>query len=148
MGDPSTRLDEMIAALREKGCRFTPQRLAVLKILAASDKHPGVEEIWKVVKKDFPMTSVATIYKTVTLLKQMGQAMELSFAGISYCYDGRKPYPHPHLMCIRCKRIIDPDIDHSSELSLSKKVSRKTGYQIVSHRLDFFGICPRCQEKE
>lgn len=145
MADPQSRLDEMIARLREKGCRLTPQRLAVLKILAASDKHPGVEEIYERVKKDFPMTSLATIYKTVTLLKQMGQVLELSFGGISCRYDGRKPYPHPHLICIQCKKVVDPDIGDVN--GLSKEVSKKTGYRIVNHRLDFFGICPDCHQK-
>jgi len=49
--------------------RVTPQRLAVLRILAASEGHPSVDEIYKQVKGEFPTTSLATIYKTVSLLK-------------------------------------------------------------------------------
>jgi Fur family peroxide stress response transcriptional regulator len=145
MVDPQARLDEMITQLKERGHRLTPQRMAVLKILAASDGHPSVEQVYERVKADFPMTSLATIYKTVTLLKEMGEVLELGFSHDSNRYDGNKPYPHPHLICTKCKNIVDPEIVTLSELR--QEVAQSTGYQIVNHRLDFFGICPQCQEK-
>jgi Fur family peroxide stress response transcriptional regulator len=146
MVEPQTRLDEMITSLKEQGHRLTPQRMAVLKILAASEGHPSVEQIYERVKVDFPMTSLATIYKTVTLLKEMGEVLELGFSHDSNRYDGNKPYPHPHLICTKCKNIMDPEVATLS--GLRQEVARNTGYQIVSHRLDFFGICPQCQENE
>ena len=146
MADPEARLDELTTGLRERGNRLTPQRMAVLKILAASEGHPSVEQIYERVKVDFPMTSLATVYKTVTLLKEMGEVLELGFSDGSNRYDGNKPYPHPHLICTKCKNIVDPEVATLSELR--QKVAQSTGYQIVSHRLDFFGICLQCQEKE
>jgi Fur family peroxide stress response transcriptional regulator len=146
MADPEARLDELTTGLRERGNRLTPQRMAVLKILAADEGHPSVEQIYERVKVDFPMTSLATIYKTVTLLKEMGEVLELGFSDDSNRYDGNKPYPHPHLICTECRNIVDPQVAALSELH--QEVARSTGYRILSHRLDFFGICPRCQEKE
>ena len=146
MADTQTRLDEMITRLKEGGHRLTPQRMAVLKILAASEEHLSVEQIYERVKVDFPMTSLATIYKTVTLLKEMGEVLELGFSHDSNRYDGNKPYPHPHLICTKCRNIVDPQVTTLSELP--QEVAQSTGYRIVSHRLDFFGICPQCQEKE
>lgn len=145
MADPQARLDKMIARLREQDHRLTPQRMAVLRILAASEEHPSVEQIYERVKADFPMTSLATIYKTVTLLKEMGEVLELGFSDDCNRYDGNKPYPHPHLICIRCRKIVDPEIAALSELR--QAVAQSTGYQITSHRLDFFGVCPQCQEQ-
>ena len=146
MVEPQARLDEMITSLKEQGHRLTPQRMAVLKILAASEGHPSVEQIYERVKVDFPMTSLATIYKTVTLLKEMGEVLELGFSHDSNRYDGYKPYPHPHLICTKCKNIVDPEVATLS--GLRQEVADVSGYQIVSHRLDFFGICPQCQGKE
>jgi Fur family peroxide stress response transcriptional regulator len=146
MVEPQTRLDEMITSLKEQGHRLTPQRMAVLKILAADEGHPSVEQIYEHVKVDFPMTSLATIYKTVTLLKEMGEVLELGFSDDSNRYDGHKPYPHPHLICIKCKNIVDPQVAALSELH--HKVAQSTNYRILSHRLDFFGICPQCREEE
>ncbi len=145
MADPQARLDEMIARLKERERRLTPQRMAVLKVLAASEEHPSVEQIYARVKADFPMTRLATIYKTVTVLKEMGEVLELGFSDDCNRYDGNKPYPHPHLICIKCRSIVDPEVATLSELR--QEVAQSTGYQITSHRLDFFGICPQCQEK-
>lgn len=146
MVDHSIRFNEMMKKLKTKGCRLTPQRLAVVKILAASEDHLSADKIFERVKPDFPSTSLATIYKTVTLLKKIGELMEIGFVDDSNRYDGMRPYPHPHLICMKCKTMLDPDIPTLSELP--KELAQKTGYQIVNHRLDFFGICPQCQRKE
>ena len=52
MADPQIRLQEMIAKLKDLNFRLTPQRLAVLKILAASKNHPSVERTYEKVEKD------------------------------------------------------------------------------------------------
>ena len=146
MVNAGARLNRIITTLKEKGCRMTPQRLAVVKVLANSEEHLNAEKIYERVKVDFPFTSLATIYKTVTLLKKIGEVMELGFVDDSNRFDGIRPFPHPHLICLKCKRIIDPDIPVLSELS--NELAQKTGYQIINHRLDFFGICPSCQNKK
>jgi Fur family peroxide stress response transcriptional regulator len=137
------RLDQMLSKLKDHDFRITPQRLAVLKVLAASDGHPSVERIYESVRAQFPTTSLATIYKTVALLKQENEVLEISFPDGSNRYDGNKPFPHPHLICTRCKKIIDPDL--SSLEDLAKEVTEETGFRITNHRLDFFGLCRECQ---
>ena len=75
MAEHPARLEQMVARLKELNCRITPQRLAILKILAVSKGHPSVEEIYAQVQANFPMTSLATVYKTVTLLKEAGEVL-------------------------------------------------------------------------
>ncbi len=145
MADPQIRLEQMIAKLKAHDFRITPQRLAVLKILAASVDHPSVDLIYEQVKAAFPTTSLATIYKTVTLLKEVNEVLEIRFSEISHRYDGNKPYPHPHLICINCKKILDPELMGIEKVI--EEAAQQTGYQIVDHRLDFYGICPYCQKK-
>jgi len=137
------RIDQMLSKLKDHHSRITPQRLAVLKVLAASEGHPSVEQIYEQVKRRFPTTSLATIYKTVTLLKELNEVLELGFPEGSNRYDGHRPYPHPHLICTKCKKIIDPDL--SSLEDLAKEVTKETGFQITTHRVDFFGLCRECQ---
>ncbi len=79
MTDNKSRFDKMLEALRRHDSRITPQRMAVLKILASSDGQPSVENIFEQVKKRFPTTSLATVYKTVTLLKELNEGLELGF---------------------------------------------------------------------
>jgi Fur family peroxide stress response transcriptional regulator len=140
---PLERLEQMIAKLKARDFRLTPQRLAILKILAASLGHPSIEGIYAQVKADFPTTSLATVYKTVSLLKELNEVLELGFPEGSNRYDGSKPYPHPHVICLKCKQIIDPDLGNLQPLT--EEAARCTGFKILSHRVDFFGICPKCQ---
>jgi Fur family peroxide stress response transcriptional regulator len=145
VANPDQRLEQMIAALKEHGLRVTPQRLAVLGILARRDDHPSVEQVYQEVRRDFPTTSLATVYKIVTLLKELGQVLELGFADAGSRYDGFKPYPHPHVICTRCGAIADPD--YGDMQRMAQEMANLSGFTITSHRLDFFGLCPRCQHK-
>ncbi|MDJ0669175.1 MAG: transcriptional repressor [Desulfobacterales bacterium] len=142
-GSIEQRLHQMLAKLKEHDFRLTPQRLAVLKVLAASEGHPTVEGIYETVRAEFPTTSIATIYKTVNLLKQLNEVLELGFPDGSNRYDGNKPYPHPHVICTQCQKIIDPNLGSLKELT--NEVIKETGFQILNHRVDFFGTCRECQ---
>ena len=66
-------------------------------------------------------------------------------AGSSLYAEISAHHPHPHLVCIRCGRILDPDIPAVHDLPL--QVVTTTGYEVVSHRLDLYGICPACKER-
>jgi Fur family peroxide stress response transcriptional regulator len=145
VADPQNRLEQIIKALKDKGYRLTPQRLAMLKIIVASKRHPNAEQIYEQMKANFPTTSLATIYKTLTLLKDLGEVLELNFATVVSHYDGNKPYPHPHVICTRCGQILDPESVAVAEIS--QEMARQTGYQITHHQLNFFGLCPRCQKE-
>ena len=144
MTDSDIRLDEITQRLRESGHRLTPQRMAVLKILASSTGHPSVEQVYDQVKVDFPMTSLGTVYKTVALLKEMGEILELEFDEDSHRYDGNKPYPHPHLICMQCNQIIDGDLSLDQE-SL-RSLEQASGYQILRLQISLFGLCPDCKD--
>ena len=146
MSDPEARFGELVTRLKGRGHRLTPQRVAVLRILATSEGHPSVEQIYDQIVVQFPTTSLATVYKTVTLLKGVGEVLELGFADGSNRYDGKRPYPHPHLICTHCGEIRDLEAPALSELV--QQVSQDVGYQITSHRLDFYGLCPRCQAND
>ncbi len=139
------RLPKILSKLKGRDFRMTPQRLAIIKILISSESHPSVDEIYKEVRKLFPTTSLATVYKTISLLKELNEVLELGFPDGSNRYDGNKPYPHPHAICTKCRKILDPEI--SSVHELSEEMRQKTGFVISSHRLDFFGLCPECQGK-
>ena len=139
-------MDQMVSKLREHKFRITPQRLAILRVLAASERHPSVEMVYETVRREFPTTSIATIYKTVHLLKEINEVLELAFPDGSNRYDGNKPFPHPHVICVRCRKIIDPDLDSLKEMTA--EVTDETGFEILNYRLDFFGLCKRCKKEE
>jgi Fur family peroxide stress response transcriptional regulator len=141
--DPQARLGELVDKLREMDCRITPQRMAVLRILAASEEHLTAEQVYEQVSAELPMTSLATVYKTLSLLEELGEVMGLALGNGVKHYDGARPYPHPHLVCTNCGTIVDLPPEALQEIT--QRAEGETGYEITSHRLTFCGVCPRCQ---
>ncbi len=146
MADPEKRFETIIRKLRDSGHKITPQRLAIAGILAESKGHPSVDDIHARVKKDFPTMSLATVYRNIVLIKSLGEVLELGFPDGSNRYDGNKPYPHPHVICVKCKKIVDPHLESLDKMK--KEVESETGFEILSHCLDFFGICRDCRVKK
>ena len=146
MAEHKKRFDIIIQKLKDSGHKITPQRLAIVKILAGSEGHPSVENIHDQIKKDFPTMSLATVYRNIVFIKSLGEVLELGFPDGSNRYDGNKPYPHPHVICIKCKKIVDPVLDNLDEMK--KEVELETDFKILNHRLDFFGICSNCMAEK
>ena len=79
------------------------------------------------------------------LIKSLGEASRSRLAGSGSRYDGRKPYPHPHIVCLGCGRIIDPELE--SLRDMTREIAAASGFEIKTFRLDFFGTCPDCRKK-
>ena len=144
MLDWNERVVQLTEKLKKDSHRVTPQRVAILKAICTDEGHPSADEIYAAVKVDFPMTSLATVYKTIGVLKDIGEVMELEFSRDANRYDGKRPYPHPHVVCTECGRILDPEVDGIDDLT--RRVVTATGFQIKTHRLDFYGLCQECQQ--
>ena len=146
MVDHNKRFEIIVQKLRDNDHKITPQRLAIVRILSKSESHPSVEDIYDQIVKDFPTMSLATVYRNILLIKSLGEVLELGFPDGSNRYDGKKPYPHPHVVCIKCKKIVDPDLDSLDEMK--NEVALETNFKILNHRLDFFGICSNCMAEK
>ncbi len=142
MVETRARFDELMAALKGRGSRLTPQRVELVRLIAASDGHPSAAQLYARIKRRFPTLSQATVYKTLSLLKDMGQVLEIDLRGDSR-YDGHRPDPHSHLICIRCDRIMDGDA--SLDPAAIRKQERASGYKILRSQVSFYGLCPECR---
>ena len=140
------RLETLIARLREQDCRITPQRLALLEMLIHSDEHLSAAQLYERLLERFPTTSLATVYTTLSLLRDMGEVIEISFSDGDTHYDGSNPTPHIHLICTQCHRISDAPFVAAPDLT--EALTAQTGYHITGHRFDFYGICPDCQTNQ
>jgi Fur family peroxide stress response transcriptional regulator len=143
MTDPQVRFEQLIAKLREREYRLTPQRLELIRLIAASEGHPSASRLYEQIKVQFPTMSLATVYKTLDLLKELGEVLEIDLRDDSH-YDGNKPYPHPHLICTKCQKIMDGELD-TAVTRMVQEVEQTFGFRIVKHQLDFYGLCPDCQ---
>ncbi len=144
MTEPKNRFDELIAALKECDFRLTPQRVELVRLIASSEGHPSAAQLYARIKRQFPTTSQATVYKTLALLKDMGQVLEIDLHNDSH-YDGNRPQPHPHLICIQCNKIMDGDTNFDP--AAIRKLEQTSGYKILRTQVSFYGLCPDCQEE-
>ena len=143
MPDPRVRFDELIATLKERNFRLTPQRVELVRLIATSEGHPSAAQLFAKIKTRFPTMSHATVYKTLALLKEMNQVLEIDLRDDSH-YDGNRPSPHPHLICMKCNKIVDGDLE--LDLSSIRKLEETSGYQIVRPQIAFYGLCPDCRQ--
>lgn len=142
--NPDARFDELITGLKNQGHRMTPQRLELVRIIAASEGHPSASQIFETIKNQFPTMSQATVYNTLALLKDMNQILEIDLHGDSH-YDGNRPEPHPHIICTECNQIVDGDFD--LDVEMIKRLEETSGFQITRSQLAFYGLCPNCRSE-
>src|SRR5215212_6115418 len=135
----TNRVNEIVARLRERGHRLTPQRFAVVRALVEGGEHPSAEQLFQRVTGAYPMMSPATVYKTLDTLKAAGEVLELEFREGPNRYDANIPGAHPHVICTRCGRIDDVMLDRLGPSV--EDAAEQTAYHITGYRLDFYGLC-------
>jgi Fur family ferric uptake transcriptional regulator len=136
---------EIIAKLRQRDYKLTPQRKAVLKVMAHSQNHLTPAEIHDRVKQEYPGIGLVTVYRTIEILAGLGVICKVNPEGNSRSYFIRMtPGHHHHLICSECGAVIDFTGRHLGELE--QRLRRETGFKIEGHLLEFFGLCPDCQK--
>ena len=128
----------------DKGTVFkqTPQRMAIMEFLKENLDHPSAEDIYRAIRIRFPTMSFATVYNTLETLRQQGAVVELTVDPKKKRFDPN-PKPHHHLICIKCRKIVDIHIDYPLEVPDEKR----SGFEIVGNHIEFYGICPDCNIK-
>jgi Fur family peroxide stress response transcriptional regulator len=119
--------------------KLTPQRLAILEYLEGNTGHPSASDIYHAVSERFPTMSFATVYNTLKALKGKENIQELTIDPEKKRFDPNMMHHH-HLICIKCRKIID--INKEFELGLSDV--QKHGFQITDNHIDFYGVCSEC----
>ena len=141
--NPEERFEELINALKEREYRLTPQRVELVRLIASSEGHPSAAQLYSDIKSRFPTMSQATVYKTLTLLKEMNQVYEIDLHDDSH-YDGNLPFSHPHLVCNQCKKIMDGEFELDKELI--NNIEKQSGFRIMDSQVVFFGLCSDCRK--
>jgi Fur family peroxide stress response transcriptional regulator len=135
----------IIAQLREKGLKITSQRLAVIDVLIEQGNfHPGASLVYKKAKKKQKSLSLSTTYATLNELSRHGIIKTLQFDKMEDRYEGNLE-EHINLICERCKKILDYNVPITVD---PKRVVKKTGFSITDTRLEYYGLCRECREKE
>lgn len=135
--------------LKKKGCKLTPQRRAIVDTIVVNEgKHLTAEEIYDEVKKDCPEIGLATVYRTILLLEEIGVVSRLHLNDGCSRYElvhSDEVHRHHHLICNVCNKVIEVKDDLLEEIEV--KIEKEYEFKIVDHVLKFYGICHECQEK-
>jgi Fur family peroxide stress response transcriptional regulator len=135
---------QLIAKLREKGFKVTPQRIAICEFILSSKDHPTADQVYQVVKRTYPTLSLATVYKTLSLLTKIGMLQELGFTdGISR-YDPDTS-PHINIICRNCGKVQDYQVE--SIKKLWSQIIGDLGFKPTGQRLDIYRYCDQCLAK-
>ncbi len=120
------RIDQLRQKLSGSGHRITPQRLCILQALIGANQHPSAEEIYAQVQQTCPTTSLATVYKTLDTLRDMGEVMEMEVGDGRHHFDEVRPDFHPHVVCTRCAAI--EDVEMEGLTSILAQAGQASGY--------------------
>ena len=121
--------------------RMTRQRQVILEELRKVKTHPSADEVYEMVRKRLPRISLGTVYRNLEILSESGEIKKLEPGSSLKRFDGN-PSEHFHIRCIRCDRIADMPMACDFEIDLADMTP--TEYEILGHRLEFFGLCPYC----
>jgi Fur family ferric uptake transcriptional regulator len=133
---------DLTQRLREAGLRPTRQRLLVLETLAAEPHDATAQDIHARLHEGTNRIGLATVYRTLAVLKGRGVVDELSHrAGVS-CYRLCQPGHHHHLVCEHCHRV--EELEDCEVDAWVTRASRAKGFQPASHTVEVVGICADC----
>lgn len=130
-------VDDLEHELRAEGVRITRQRVAILSALANSSDHPSAEEVLERSRKQDSSVSLATVYRTLSILEGRGTILRNEFDGTGARFElANKPH-HDHLIDVDTGDVIEFTSPRIEELQA--EIARELGYDIVHHRLELYG---------
>jgi Fur family ferric uptake transcriptional regulator len=140
-------LNEFTLLLKNGGFKFTRQREAILKALYDHEGHFSPEEVHRLVSENNPDLNVgiATVYRTLTLLKEAGLAESISFGKDGKKYEIGLKKHHDHLVCTACGTIIEFTDDIIEERQAA--IAAAHHFQMTDHTMKIIGLCANCQQK-
>lgn len=133
---------------KKKGYKLTPQRRAIVNsIIDNEGKHLTAEEIYDEVKKDCPEIGLATVYRTILLLEDLGIIYKLDLddgcARYELAHEG-ETHRHHHLVCNNCGDVIEVEDDLLDDIE--QKIQKTYSFTILNHSVKFFGLCEKCNK--
>jgi Fur family ferric uptake transcriptional regulator len=126
------------ALCASKGMRMTGQRRTIARVLAESEDHPDVEELYRRCSKIDQQISISTVYRTVKLFEDAGIIERHEFRDGRARYEQSPDTHHDHLINLRTGEVVE---FRNEEIErLQTEIVRKLGYRLVDHRLELYAV--------
>ena len=138
------RPDKTLEVLKETGYRLTPQRVMVVSALAEKPGHIGVDDIYQAVHRLYPYIDVATVYRTLQLLKRLHLVTELDAGGFAR-YHLVEADRHHHMVCRECGSAFDFSPRYLE--TFRKTLVDEFGFEPDLEHFAIGGLCSDCAQK-
>jgi Fur family ferric uptake transcriptional regulator len=132
-------------ALKESGQRLTPQRLMVASAVRHAEDHVTAAEILEQVKESYPYIDVSTVYRSLSVLKDMRLVSETDMGGGEQSYEWIEQERHHHLICRSCDRVTL--LDHRYVHDLGTAIAGEYGFRADMDHFAIFGFCQECRQR-
>ncbi len=145
------RMEQFTLLLKARGLKTTKQRLIILEALAGRpQEHLTAEEIYDIVKEEWPNIGLATVYRNIQLLSDMHLIDKLNLGDGYVRYEIADPreesgHHHHHMICLSCGKVLAFGEDLLD--GLEEKIRETTGFVVSDHELKFYGYCRECEQK-
>lgn len=133
----------LIAELRKHGYRLTPQREMIVEAIAHAGRHVTAEEVLVQVRSRAKAVNVATVYRTLDLLVELGLASRADLGGGHVTYASVRHGPHCHLVCRRCGKVIEAEYD--AVAPLAERFRACYGFAVDLGHIVIPGLCTDCR---
>jgi len=140
----SESLDHLRDTFRATGRRWTSQRRLILGVLEESDIHLDAETLFVRAKTRDSDISLATVYRTLAVLKEMGLVEEHRLGEEHAHFEAVRDQPHYHFVCLGCGQVIEFDAPQMAQVE--RDVSEREGVCVTNIHLRMSGYCAQCQE--
>jgi len=136
MSNETETTEKMSAALRKAGIRVTRQRIALMQVLADASDHPDAVELHERAKLVEPSVSLATVYRTLSVLEEGGVVHRHAFEGGGARFETSHEEHHDHILDVDTGEVIE---FHSDKIEqLQDEIARELGYEVVHHKLELY----------
>jgi Fur family ferric uptake transcriptional regulator len=141
----SQQINRLAGQLRQQSRKVTGPRRAILELLSAQ-KHPiSIRRIHELMSDS--SCDLATVYRSMKMLDRIGMVKRFDFGDGLARYELNRHVDgghHHHLICTGCAKVVEIEACFPSELE--EKIAAGNGFARITHKLEFFGVCPNCQE--
>ena len=120
----------------------TKQRQLILEAVRATNSHPTADELFKMIRRKLPTISLATVYRNLNFLSEIGEIRKLAMPGMPDRFDWRMD-PHDHMVCDTCGQVVDFVLPHD----LGQEIASACGAQVDGYTLVAHGTCAHCRVK-
>ena len=131
----------LVSRLRDQGFKITSPRSQVVERVASRDDNFTAEEL----AAELAPIGRATVYRTLKLLLDQGLVCRVVLGDGSVCYRASHKAHHHHLVCLSCGAT--EDVHLADVEAVLARVREATEYDVVDHRIEVYGLCPRCKRR-